>query len=262
MKRAILFDFDQTLVDFPATDAARDAADLFREGATRCYAFLSAHERSLPTFEAFFRQQRWIHRRIDWLTRLTGGEPDFRRFLRRMCRDYGLQRDQVSLATLGWLWYEPLTARATVAPDVIPTLSSLANANIELGLAVNSAYPGAVIDRHLESLGLLEFFPVRAYSTDIGARKPDPRLFNAALEAMKVTTAETIYVGDDLKSDIAGAKRVGLTTVLRGPTKSAAKSAAADHTIQQIGELLNLPELEHVRTHAKPKPPAIPALIT
>src|SRR3954462_830926 len=102
MTRAVLFDFEQTLVDFPPADPRT----LLEEGASRCYAFLSAHDRALPTFEAFFRRQRWLARRMRWMTRLSGGEPDMRSFLRRICRDFGLQRDQVSLATLGWLWYE------------------------------------------------------------------------------------------------------------------------------------------------------------
>src|SRR6266540_3090486 len=63
MIRAILFDFERTLVDIVTTP---DAAQLFRDGASHCYAFLSAHELPLPTFDAFRRQQKWIHCKIEW----------------------------------------------------------------------------------------------------------------------------------------------------------------------------------------------------
>ena len=255
MIRAVLFDFDQTLVDFSACDARR----IFREGASRCYAYLSAHELSLPAFESFCREQRWTRRKIDWIRRLTGGEPDMRRVLRRLCRDYHLQRDQVSLAKLGWLWYEPMTEHATVAADVIPTLRTLSQAGIELGLVANSAYPGAVIDQHLEDLGLIEFFPTRAYSTDIGARKPDARIFHAALDSMNVNAAEAIFVGDEIKTDILGAHRAGMTTVLRG---SDPQGGFANHVIQQIGQLLDLSELSEIRQKTISLPPIIPALMT
>lgn len=255
MIRAVLFDFEGTLVDF----AAIDSAALFEAGAERCYAFLSAHERSLPTFEAFVRQQRWVRRRIEWMRRLTGGEPNLRPVLKRICRDYGLQRDQASLGTLGWSWYEPLADRATVAADVKPTLTALAKANIELGLIVNSAYPAGVIDYHLEKLGLLEFFATRAYSTEIGAQKPDARLFTAALESMHVTAAEAIYVGDEMKTDMLGASRVGMMPVLRG--KLAGTSTIVAHQISGIGELLDLPELAHLRPVVQPNHSPIPALI-
>jgi HAD superfamily hydrolase (TIGR01549 family) len=256
MIRAVLFDFDDTLVDFSPSDAKR----LFREGASRCYAYLSAHELALPTFETFCRQQRWIARKIEWIRRLSGGEPDMRRILRRICRDYRLQRDQVSLAKLGWLWYEPIAEHASVAADVVPTLRALQAGGIELGLVVNSAYPGAVIDQHLEDLGLLEFFPTRAYSTDVGARKPDARLFNAALESMHVKAAEAIFVGDDARLDILGARRVGMATVHR--TGRADRSTVADHVIAKLSELLELPELSRLRETRQPAPVVMPALLT
>src|SRR5688572_1647480 len=97
MIRAILFDFEQTLVDVAVP---LDAGKLFHAGASGCYAFLSAHEVPLPAFDTFHRQQKWIHRKSRWATWLTGGEPDMRRALRRICQDYGLQRDQSSLAKL------------------------------------------------------------------------------------------------------------------------------------------------------------------
>jgi HAD superfamily hydrolase (TIGR01509 family) len=256
MIRAVLFDFELTLVDFSPCDPTR----IFREGASRCYAYLSAHDLSLPVFESFCRQQRWIRRKIDWLTKLTGGEPDMRRVLRRMCRDYRLQRDQVSLAKLGWLWYEPMTEHASVAADVMPTLRALAAGGIELGLVVNSAYPGAVIDQHLEALGLLEFFQTRAYSTDVGARKPDARIFAAALESLGVSAAEGIFVGDDPKTDILGAKRVGMATVLR--SAGGASSEVADHVISQLSQLIQVPELSRLRAATQPAPVVVPALLT
>ena len=257
MVRAVLFDLDQTLVNFPSADAG----ELFRAGASRCYAFLSAHQRSLPPFSTFCRRQRWNQRKIDWITRLTGGEPDQRGLLRRLCRDYGLQRDQASLAMLGWLWYEPIADHAAVAPDIRPTLAALTQAGVELGLVVNSPYQGAVIDQHLENLGLLEFFPTRAYSTEIGARKPDARLFMAALESMGVLASEAIFVGDDIKADMLGARRVGMTTVLRQSGSSTLPVPTADHVIRQISELLDLPQLAHVRARPRPISPAIPELI-
>ena len=256
MIRAVLFDFDDTLVDFSPSDAKR----LFREGASRCYAYLSAHELALPTFETFCRQQRWIARKIEWIRRLSGGEPDMRRILRRICRDYRLQRDQVSLAKLGWLWYEPITEHASVAGDVLPTLRALRAGGTELGLVVNSAFPGAVIDRHLEDLGLLEFFPTRAYSTDVGARKPDVRLFSAALESMHVKAAETMFVGDDTKVDILGARRVGMTTIHRSSNRRG--STVADYVVTKLSELLELPELSRLRDARQPAPVVVPALIT
>jgi HAD superfamily hydrolase (TIGR01549 family) len=260
MTRAILFDLDDTLVGYRPGDAAK----LFRAGAERVYAYLSAHELPMPAFEPFCRRQRWLQTRATWMTRLTGGEPDARRLLRKMCRDFGLQRDESCLAKLGWLWYEPLTELADVADDVRPTLALLREHDFQLGLVANTPHLGAVIDQHLSDLGLLEFFPARAYSTEIGARKPHPHLFMSALEQLGMSADEALFVGDDLKEDIAGAHRLGMRTALLSTNPPRAAAHYANHVIARIGELrelLHLPTAAAAPNAPSTAPaPAIPPL--
>jgi putative hydrolase of the HAD superfamily len=236
MIRAVLFDLDDTLVDFHPPDRRT----LFEAGAGRVYAFLTARGCSLPAFAPFVARQRRIARRIDFTTWLTGGEPDGRRLLRRLCKDFRLQRDAQCLAKLGWLWYEPMLEHAEMAGDIIPTLAALRDGDVKLGLVVNTIHQGEVIDRHLEQLGLLSFFPVRAYSTEIAARKPNPQLFQAALKELGVSADETVFVGDDPKLDIFGAQRAGMRTVVRIPPHSRRTRGMADYAVERIGQLLDI----------------------
>ena len=236
MIRAVLFDFDDTLVDFRRGDPRA----LFEAGAARVYAYLTARGCSLPSFEPFYSRQRRIARRIDFRTWISGGEPDGRRLLRRLCKDFGLQRDESSLGKLGSLWYEPVLETADLPPDVVPTLAALRDGDVKLGLVVNTAHQGQVIDRHLEQLGLLGFFPVRAYSTEIGARKPNPHLFQTALKQLDVSPGEALFVGDDPKLDIFGAQRAGMRAVVRIPPGSARGRGMADYAIERISQLLDI----------------------
>jgi putative hydrolase of the HAD superfamily len=240
MDRGILFDLDGTLVDYPA---AGDPRDLFDAGAAKVYALLTAKGCSLPSFEQFCRRQRSLSRRIDWVTWLTGGEPDGRRLLRRLCKNYGLQRDHAALVLLGGLWHGPTAETAVLAPDVIPTLTALREAEVKLGLVVNTIWQGEVIDKHLEALGLLEFFPVRAYSTEHVARKPHPNLFRAALDELQLAPAETFFVGDDPATDLLGARRTGMRCILRGCNPSKRDRRLADHVIERIGQLTDIFQL-------------------
>jgi len=236
MIRAVLFDLDDTLVEFRRSDPRA----LFEAGAARVYAYLTAHGCSLPSFEPFYSRQRSIARWIDFRTWISGGEPDGRRLLRRLCDDFGLQRDEPSLGRLGWLWYEPVLETAELPDDVIATLAALRDGDVKLGLVVNTLHQGQVIDRHLERLGLLEFFPVRAYSTDTGVRKPNPQLFHRALKDLGVPAGDALFVGNDPKLDIFGAQRAGMRAVLRVPRGSGRGRGMADYAIERISQLLDI----------------------
>ena len=51
------------------------------------------------------------------------------------------------------------------------------------------------------------------FSDEVGIRKPDPHIFQLAATKLGVQTYEIIHVGDNLKSDIWGAKNAGLQTI-------------------------------------------------
>jgi FMN phosphatase YigB (HAD superfamily) len=250
MIRAVLFDIDDTLLDFdPVT--TRHA---FRIGAERTYAYLKGRDLAVPTFEKFLKTHCSLAWRMKWIARLTGKEQSVRHVLRKLCLKLRLQRDEVSLSRLGWLWYEPLVECCTIAPDVVPTLARLRDAGLKLGLVCNTPLQGDVIDKHLELEGLLDFFGVRIYSSDVGYRKPDARLFAAALREMNVPAGEAMYVGDVAKTDMTGAHKAGLRTVLRQRNFNGEFCEDADHTIRHISELLALAPLKPALHPNPPEP--------
>jgi putative hydrolase of the HAD superfamily len=51
-------------------------------------------------------------------------------------------------------------------------------------------------------------------SAELGAAKPDPAIFRAALERLGATAAEAMHVGDSVEADVAGARAAGLEAVL------------------------------------------------
>jgi putative hydrolase of the HAD superfamily len=50
-------------------------------------------------------------------------------------------------------------------------------------------------------------------SAELGAAKPDPAIFRAALERLGATAAEAVHVGDSVETDVAGARAAGLQAV-------------------------------------------------
>jgi putative hydrolase of the HAD superfamily len=69
----------------------------------------------------------------------------------------------------------------------------------------------------LRATGLANYFDPIIISGDFGFRKPDPRLFMAALTELQVCPEEAIFIGNDRFRDILGARQVGMKTILFCP---------------------------------------------
>jgi putative hydrolase of the HAD superfamily len=69
----------------------------------------------------------------------------------------------------------------------------------------------------LRATGLAGYFSPIIISGDYGYRKPDPRLFQAALQALRVSPEEAIFIGNDRLRDVYGARQVGMKTILFCP---------------------------------------------
>ena len=67
---------------------------------------------------------------------------------------------------------------------------------------------------HMETTyEFLRFFPVRIFSCRVGASKPDPIIYKAALEACKVRAQEAVYV-DDIPAYAQAAERLGMRGIV------------------------------------------------
>jgi putative hydrolase of the HAD superfamily len=65
----------------------------------------------------------------------------------------------------------------------------------------------------LDAAGLTDHFDVVVSSSVVGASKPDPRIFQFALERLRGRAADTVMVGDNPARDIAGAQQAGIRGV-------------------------------------------------
>ena len=236
MLRAILFDLGDTLIDFEPMDTRA----VFRKGAADSYAYLKGLGHGVPAFDVYCRKQfravRWAY---VW-AKLRRREFEGLRLLRSFCAAIGIHLDEPALLELAWLWYAPLIDHSGVEENLAVTLAALRDAGFKLGLVSNTFVAGAIHDRHLALHGLLELLPIRVYSSDIGYRKPDRRIFQSAIDRLGVRAAETLFVGDLVKTDIVGAHRMGMKTALKQPWGTSRSHGSAD---VMIGRLSELPEV-------------------
>ena len=106
-------------------------------------------------------------------------------------------------------------------------------------LAIVSDAQSAYAVPELRAAGLAEYFDPIVISGDYGYRKPDPRLFQHALDKLRVRPEHAIFVGNDRYRDVFGAKQLGMKTVLfaSGPAAHHAQDAEPDYIIYHFSEL-------------------------
>lgn len=94
--------------------------------------------------------------------------------------------------------------------DVNGTLAMLRGQGIKLALCSNLAEPYAA--PILAQLGLpLDCY---AWSFEVGAIKPDPRIYAYALQQLGCAAEEVLFIGDSVEEDLAGPTRVGMQALL------------------------------------------------
>jgi putative hydrolase of the HAD superfamily len=102
-----------------------------------------------------------------------------------------------------------------VFEDVVPTLEGLRKDGFELGIISNW-------DERLRPLlagvDLERWFDVVVISTEVGAHKPDPKIFKAAQAALGLPAEAILHVGDSTREDLHGALGAGFEglKVIRG----------------------------------------------
>ena len=97
------------------------------------------------------------------------------------------------------------------------TLEILTRLKTRYRLAVVSDAQSAFCLPELRAVGLADYFAPIVVSGDYGYRKPDARLFQAALTELQVRPEEAVFVGNDRFRDILGARQVGMKTILFCP---------------------------------------------
>ncbi len=90
-----------------------------------------------------------------------------------------------------------------------------------------------------DDLAIRPYFTVIVDSTAVGLSKPDPRIFRRALEDLGVPLASSVFVGDSLARDMAGARAVGMRHVwLAGDAPAGgAPCCPEDHVARSLDEV-------------------------
>ena len=98
-----------------------------------------------------------------------------------------------------------------------------------IGLICNTGLtPGIGLRKFLANKSVTEYFDLMIFSEEIGIRKPDRRIFHLAARRLGVQPCEIVHVGDNLKTDVWGAKTAGLKAIHFSSQEGRDKIAESD----------------------------------
>jgi putative hydrolase of the HAD superfamily len=193
--RAVLFDWGGTLLDFTWDD------ELLAAGHRAGLAALG-REVDAAAFTTRFRN--------DLLPALALGD-DYRDLLRR---ELGLDDEGVDRFLDAE--YVAWTPANVLLGSAHALLEALRERGLRLAIVANGwPEPARLTRRRIDELGVGERVDAIVLADEVGARKPDRRIFEVALQSLGLgfEAAEAMHVGDQLVADVAGAAGAGITTV-------------------------------------------------
>lgn len=136
----------------------------------------------------------------------------YRRYNERLCETLGISSH---FAQLGPVLLERFRVgkRWVLMDDTAETLHHLQDRGIPLALVSNWDANLAVLT---EELGIRDFFSTIVSSQRAGVEKPDPAIFMRAAAdlSLSLESDAVLYVGNEYRADVVGARAAGLTPVL------------------------------------------------
>ncbi|MBI5930230.1 MAG: HAD family hydrolase [Chloroflexi bacterium] len=240
MLKAILFDLDDTLIDW--SGRSQEWVEYERHHLRHVYDYVTDQIYPLASPEKFFDAVLLLTMREWNEAKSTFRAPHLGQVLVEACITLGVPQDHLEadylLDAYDWKPFPGVVA----FPDALEVLPYLRENGLRLGLVTNAYQPIRLRERELVEFGLMDYLTeCRISAADIGYLKPHPAIFEAALNRVGATPDEAIFVGDSPEADIVGAQQAGMRGVWRTPRHHV--PGQINGTIVPDGEIATLHDL-------------------
>ncbi|MDK2975370.1 MAG: putative hydrolase of the superfamily [Methanofollis sp.] len=138
-------------------------------------------------------------------------EIDVEQVFAEICRDHRLW--EIDARKVGRRAARTFRAASVRKKRVFPESLRLLEhfRGLPMGLVSNGQ---RVFSEHeLRHLGLSKYFDVLVFSSDLGFKKPDPRIFRHALSKLAVDPENALFIGDSYRDDILASREIGMRSM-------------------------------------------------
>lgn len=203
MLRAVLFDYGLTLVSF---SFPREELLCALEEARRWLG------PDTPDAETLMRDV--LEPLESDLDTIGDDEVDYLAFYDRAWRRAGVEVPPDTLYRILDLEQRCWDRAVRLAPGALVTLEALRARGLGTAIASNAPFPPEMMHRQVRGTGIADRMDAVVFSSEVGRRKPAPELYRAALDRLGVAAADALYVGDRVREDYDGPRRLGMDAVV------------------------------------------------
>ncbi len=211
MIKGVTFDWWHTIAETPWPDYDAHMRKIRVERILEAFSDRGLVVQPEVLYEAYDRHTQLLAQK--WKDHVDlSGEEQIRAFLEFAGLD---ATDADLLDALAASFGEAIRSKLPILyPHVGATLAALQREGYRIGLISNTGRTwGRFLRPIQDDLGIGKYFDDRIFSDELGVRKPEPAIFEAALDHLGLRPAEVVHVGDDLRADVAGSKALGLRAV-------------------------------------------------
>lgn len=195
----IFFDLDHTLWDFE-----RNSALTFKKILNDTHievdldVFLEVYKPINLEFWKLYREEK-----------ISQETLRFQR-LKRTFDILGHPVSETQISELATLYIANLSTFNHLIPNTLDVLNYL-RPNYKLHIITNGFQE--IQDKKLKNSNIYSFFDLVINSEMAGVKKPNPKIFQLALEKGRVPPEKALMIGDSLEADVLGAQSVGIHTI-------------------------------------------------
>lgn len=223
--RALFFDADDTLFDYPAAERAALTSILHQ------FRIPLPVEDVIPVYRRH-NQSLWREFEQGLTTQNSLRQERFR----RLFAEFGIGRAPIPAVSDSYL--EALADNSQLLDGALELVAGLA-ARLPLVLVTNGI--SRVQRRRFRRSPITRYFQTVIVSEEAGFAKPDPRILEPALDELGIGASEALLIGDSVSSDMACARNTGMDFCWYNPDS---RPSPADYTprfiVRELAEIARL----------------------